>query len=424
MFGVGLLVLVLSVAGQGAGPAELEVKVEISSAGELEVGELVEQLASGLGISVRLPGAALRLPARGVGAALTKAFLIKSLGQKARVDFRPTEVVLSILVDPGDAAALQEIAGRIAELATRADLEARRREQYGMHALKSYRPNDPTRPTVCLIHGLNSSSSVFVHFVEPLQQAGYGLVVYDFPYNRDLDESAERFVSDWAEFRRRSGERGPWAIVAHSMGALLARSYVEGDSYLGDVSSLIMLGPVNGGSGLAGAQTLLQMVEGLQAVNGKGRSNPLSQLSDGVGEAADDMMPGSPFLRTLNARPRRDGVAYHILAGNGGLITRAARSQVEARMKLLGRGSGLLGGLTRLATGDLPARLDELTEGTGDGCVAVERTRLAGVSDHVVIPANHLELIRAPLVFPEPGPVVSMPKILEWLSADLPVARR
>ena len=88
---------------------------------------------------------------------------------------------------------------------------------------------------------------------------------------------------------------------------------------------------------------------------------------------------------------------------------------------LTGR-SGLLGGLARLAASNLPAQLDEITEGTGDGCLAVASTRLDGVEDHVVLHANHLELIRAPLLYPDPGPVVSMPFILlGWLAKDLPV---
>ena len=71
-----------------------------------------------------------------------------------------------------------------------------------------------------------------------------------------------------------------------------------------------------------------------------------------------------------------------------------------------------------MATADLPELLDELTDGTGDGCVSVERTRLDGVADHVTIHANHAELIRAPLLFPDPGPVACMPYVLRWLKED------
>jgi hypothetical protein len=74
--------------------------------------------------------------------------------------------------------------------------------------------------------------------------------------------------------------------------------------------------------------------------------------------------------------------------------------------------------MTQMATAEMPALLDELTDGTGDGCVAVERTRLEGVADHVTIHANHAELIRAPLLFPDPGPVACMPELLRCLKGD------
>ena len=74
--------------------------------------------------------------------------------------------------------------------------------------------------------------------------------------------------------------------------------------------------------------------------------------------------------------------------------------------------------MTQAATADLPELLDELTDGTGDGCIAVERTRLEGVADHVVIHANHVELVRGPMLYPDPGPVACMPMVLKWLKAD------
>ena len=41
----------------------------------------------------------------------------------------------------------------------------------------------------------------------------------------------------------------------------------------------------------------------------------------------------------------------------------------------------------------------------------------------MTVHANHAELIRAPLLFPDPGPVVCMPYILRWLKADRPTTR-
>ena len=293
-----------------------------------------------------------------------------------------------------------------------------------MHALQSYRPGDPDRPTVCLMHGLNSTSSVFRHMIGPIEDAGYGVVVYDFPYNRDLDESAAAFRRDWAGFREARGDRRPWAGVAHSMGALLARAYVEDDrAYARDVASLILIAPVNGGSNLSRAQAIHQALQGLKAVQGRpGGGDALARLGDGLGAAAEDMTPGSAFLKELNGRRRRAGVPYHTLAGRGGFLSPSARRQIEVQLGLDGR-PAMLGGLARLALGDLPAQLDEVTEGTGDGCVSVAATRLDGVEDHEAIAANHLELIRAPLLYPEPGPVACMPYVSRWLAKDLPVPK-
>ena len=137
-----------------------------------------------------------------------------------------------------------------------------------------------------------------------------------------------------------------------------------------------------------------------------------------MGQAAQDMLPGSAVLTKLNRRPRRRGVAYHIVAGDVGFLTRDGRAQIEGRVALVNRNAGIFGRLTQAATSDLPELLDELTDGTGDGCVAVERTRLEGVTDHVILHANHAELIRAPLLFPDPGPVACMPEVLRWLKAD------
>ncbi|MFO0910035.1 MAG: hypothetical protein U0794_17100 [Isosphaeraceae bacterium] len=46
------------------------------------------------------------------------------------------------------------------------------------------------------------------------------------------------------------------------------------------------------------------------------------------------------------------------------------------------------------------------------------------MSDHVTIHANHAELIRAPLLFRDPGPVACMPYLLRWLPRPEPETRK
>ena len=204
------------------------------------------------------------------------------------------------------------------------------------------------------------------------------------------------------------------------MGALLARSLVEDDAtWAGDVSSMILIAPVNQGSHLARVQTVIQLMNGLQSINDKKTSKAMMHLSDGTrpgraGHAAGKRVPdeAEPAARVARACPTTSW------PGDGGFLTRDGRAQIEGQIDLVNRNAGIFGRLTQAATADLPELLDELTDGTGDGCVAVERTRLDGVADHVVLHANHAELIRAPLLFADPGPVACMPDVLRWLKAD------
>jgi pimeloyl-ACP methyl ester carboxylesterase len=394
------------------------IEVPTGKTGEVQVAEIVSRLARASGIAFELPAAGLTLSTQGLAGPLTRTLLSEALGPEVTISFRPGAMVISLDTRLLAVGRRSEWLGRLRNLGDRAAEAARRRQSYGMHALKSFRANDPTRPTICLIHGLNSSSAGFVHVVPLLEEAGYGIVVYDYPYNRSLVESCTIFARDWAAFRRGTQDRLPWSIVAHSMGALLARALIEDDAtWAGDVSSLIMIAPVNQGSQLAKVQTIIQISKGLKAINGKDATKAMLSLSDGLGQAAEDMLPGSAFLKALNRRPRRGGVSYHILAGDRGFLTAEGRDQIEGRLDLVTQNAGIFGRLTKAATADLPDLLDELTDGKGDGCIAVERTRLENVSDHVVIHANHVELVRGPLLYPDPGPVVCMPVVLKWLAA-------
>ena len=406
-------------------PATVVLRLPLGERRDFDVADLVAALSRATGAEIDHPAGTFRLPADSLGAPLVKTLLGESLGPEVVVEIEPRTLIIRLPASRIDPALVGDWRGRLQKLVDQVDRERKRRDEYGMHALKSYRPRDPSRPTVVLIHGLNSTSSVFWHMIGPIEEAGYGIAVYDFPYNRDLDESAEAFRRDWVSFRKAWGETRPFAIVAHSMGSLLARSYVEDDAFAGDVSSLILVAPVNGGSNLTKAQTLLQVIQGARAVNGpadKGRGDALAHLGDGLGAAAEDMTPGSAFLKALAARPRRAGVPYHIVAGSGGFLSKSTRLQVERQLGLDGRASAF-GNLVRLAAGNLSAQLDEITEGSGDGCVSLAATRLDGVDDRVILPANHLELIRAPLLYPDPGPIACMPDVLRWLAKDLPAAK-
>ena len=408
--------LILAGSDDQLGPTDgLVVRVPLNPDGEVDVATIVNRLAEATETKLEPLKLAVpvELPTLGRSRPLTLRYLTEALQPDVRVELGPESVSIHVGPDPSNRKGGPEWMRRLVELATKTRGEADRQGRYGFRSRPSYRPNDPTRPTICLIHGLNSTAAVFKHLAPALEAAGYGVVTYDFPYNRDLDETSADFGRDWSKFRQQNGEAGRWVILAHSMGVLLARSYVESskDDEPVDVSALIMIAPPNHGSNLAHGQTFLQTVQTLQSVRGERRTEPLAYLGDGLGAAADDLSPGSAYLNGLNARPRRSGVLYRILAGDSAYLNLQARREVESRLSSAGR----IGGLGRMLASGLSGQLDEITDTLGDGCVSVASARLEGVSEFRVLHANHLELIRAPLMFPEAGPIASMPTLLEWL---------
>ncbi|WP_165220876.1 alpha/beta hydrolase [Aquisphaera insulae] len=413
-----LATLLMSLAP--ASGAERTIRVPLDPKGRLPIAEIVSALGEAAGVEIDRPAVDLALPTQGIGGSLTRTLLTECLGADVAIAFRSGAVDLRVDEQALGEAHRAEWRTRLEDLSSRSIQASRRKQYYGMSARPSYRPNDPAHPTVCLVHGLNSSSGGYVHLIPHLESQGYGVVVHDYPFNQPLDDSCAQFSRDLQAFRDKAGEKQPWAVLAHSMGALVARSYVEGPGRdKGDVSSLILVAPVNQGAHVARVQPLFQTISSLFAINGGQTSRALSQLSDGIGQAADDMLPGSAFLRKINAAERNPAVRYHIVAGSAGLVSATVHGQARDRLDAMARDAGIFGVVSRVASRDLSAVLDEISDDTGDGCVAIERTRLNGVDDHVVVRANHAELIRAPVLFADDGPVPCMPHVLRWLEADM-----
>ncbi|QDV36737.1 esterase/lipase family protein [Tautonia plasticadhaerens] len=408
-----LIAAALPIGPTGDDRATLRVSVPLDDSGEVDLSGLVSALAREAGIGDPFgadPGRPRgpMLPVSGLAGSLTRTLLEETLGPGLSIEVGDGSMAVIVT---GDEA---ELGGKIGSLTARTRAALERQPRTGFFVRPSYHANDPTRPTVCLVHGINSHSGSFVHLIPVLERAGYGVVVYDYPFNRDLDETAPAFVEAWLAFRAESGDRLPWAILSHSMGALLARTYVEGESYRGDVAAMILIGPPNRGSALARGQGVLQWIDGLKATRDD-RGRALASIGDGIGEAAEDLEPGSAFLERLGASGPREGVPYYILAGDVGFLSARARERIESQYALVGRRAGLLGGLAGMLVGDLPEVLDVLADGTGDGAVAVSSTLLDGAAEHVVLHVNHVELIRGPLFFPNPGPVACAPIVLRWL---------
>ncbi len=253
------------------------------------------------------------------------------------------------------------------------------------------------KSAVVLIHGLDDPGRLWTALIPDLLAAGYGVCEVTYPNDQSIAESSA-FVASLLEQMRAGGvER--ISIVAHSMGSLISRDLLTGaDFYAGSsdggerfprIERLIMLGPPNHGSRMA----LLRIAseardQVVRALSGDGLL--IGGFFDGAGEAQDDLVPGSPFLTGLNARPLPAGLPVTIIAGSASPISAPELQSMAEQLDKMG--TSKYGKL--FDGGTLHDAADDLIDGLGDGCVSLESTRLDGVTDYIIVPANHLSMIR------------------------------
>ena len=262
--------------------------------------------------------------------------------------------------------------------------------RYGLQFDEHWEQCNADLPVIVLVHGFNSTPQRNDAVLAPLRAAGYACAGFAYPNDQTLSESAERLSAALKEFAAAHADR-KLALVTHSMGGLVARACLE-DPALdpGDVTRLIQIAPPTHGTLLAHAAVATDIWEHwLGRSGGAPWTRWRDSIVDGLGEAGDDLVPGSPFLTKLNARDRNPSVQYSILLGTTASVSEDEMGWIrDAVAKTGGRVPGLSQASDRLH--DLLVDMDELVDGKGDGVVAVKRGRLAGVDDVAVLPFGHL----------------------------------
>jgi hypothetical protein len=149
-------------------------------------------------------------------------------------------------------------------------------------------------------------------------------------------------------------------IAAHSMGGLVARWFIEREGGNRVVQHLVMLGTPNAGSPWPSVQGWATTALGIGLNSLSTVAWPVKALGTLVGAietvdvTLDQMMPGSQFLRSLEASDD-PGVRYTIIAGNTALRPQALRPEPNTSQsrfaRLLGKlkPRGLLQGAAGLA---------------------------------------------------------------------------
>ena len=263
--------------------------------------------------------------------------------------------------------------------------------QYGLLPDDSWQKSPATTPLVVVVHGLDSSPERCEALIAAMRKQGLPCAAFRYPSNQPIEKSAKLLSSDLKQLAQRQGGRDV-RLVTSSMGGLVARAAVE-DPELdpGNVRRLVMVAPPNHGSALARFEFALDLWTHL-VHNARRKEVGLfyAMIEDGMCEASGDLIPGSAFLKRLNARPRNPKVQYTIFLGTAGPLTAEELAQLREGIAKAGqqnRWVRFFGSRVYKWLEDL----DEVVEGKGDGCVSVARGRLEGVDDTIVLRISHLD---------------------------------
>jgi pimeloyl-ACP methyl ester carboxylesterase len=267
-------------------------------------------------------------------------------------------------------------------------------QPYGLVLDEHWESRANGRSLVVLIHGYNSTSRSLEELRAELNHRGWPCAKFDYPNDGPIDESG-RLLSE--ELRRFAADHPDQAvaIVAHSMGGLVARVAIENpDLESGSVRQLIMVGTPNQGSQMAHFACGLECCEQLVLRREYGAENLLRlSIADGLNEARSDLKPDSMFLSDLNARDRNPNVHYSLLLGTKGPLTAAQLEELQSAVSAAAERNRVAQLLAPRVAEPL-SDMEELLDGAGDGAVAVKRGRLEGVDDTVLLPVSHLSVTR------------------------------
>ncbi len=262
---------------------------------------------------------------------------------------------------------------------------------------------DETRAMTLLVHGLDCNRWNWFPMAGYLEERDHQVAYFTYPSDQPLADSAALLRAEIAVLRALYPNL-LLNVLTHSMGALVAREFVEGDDYVpGSVERLIMIAPPNHGSKWALLRWGLEVEEHYYLWRDNPDWCPTWAITDGLGEAGRDLKGRSAFLKRLNNRPRRDGVRYTIVAGNQHPAARMAGDVVWNTARFIPRDARRLWGF-RQTYRTLRNAGEDLRESTGrsDGPVTVRSSRLDGVEDHVVVLADHTTIYIPTRAQPEP----------------------
>lgn len=181
------------------------------------------------------------------------------------------------------------------------------------------------------VHGILGDTSIMATSVGVPRNS----VVLAFDYENlhtTIEENAQLLGERLREAGLGPTDNKRLTLVAHSMGGLVSRQFVEATGKGLDgktfVDHLVMLGTPNGGSPWSTAEDWVTSTSAMALNNLLPVAWPARLLGAVLGgleridNSLDQMKPGSPFLKALRTTPA-PGVKYTVIAGNTSIIPSA-----------------------------------------------------------------------------------------------------
>ncbi|MEG4068961.1 caspase family protein [Microcoleus sp. Pol11C2] len=203
------------------------------------------------------------------------------------------------------------------------------------------------------IHGIVGDTDSIVKSVQrakvtlngkqcPLKD-NYDLVLtFDYEnINTSIEDNARKLKKRLEEIGLKANHGKTLHIVAHSMGGLVSRWFIEREGGNKFVQHLIMLGTPNAGSPWPTVQDWATFALGIGLNSLSSVAWPVKVLGclvsaiETVDVALDQMKPGSEFLKSLAASPNDPGISYSVIAGNTSIKAMQAQGEEASRLMRL-----------------------------------------------------------------------------------------
>ena len=195
---------------------------------------------------------------------------------------------------------------------------------------------------VVLLHGLNRSLRAMDDMASALQSAGYSTVNVDYPSQKGTIEELAPMAVEPGLDRCRDAGASRIHFVTHSMGGILLR-YAHQERPIADLGRVVMLGPPNQGS-----------------------------------EVIDET---------------KDWPVSKLFSGEAGLQLGTDADSIPSRLGPVDFELGIIAGV-----GTINPFMSAVLPDYDDGKVSVDRTRVAGMTDFMVVDSSHRYLMNSKVV--------------------------